>query len=288
MLKKGVSILLYGIVLCVSIIGCSGTEMEEPTVEQVDVEEITVETSPKEHNYATWLDFPHDEMELADEELYSYLVESYSEIDWYGAFDKGDMEKYETYKNVFKELVLQERTFVDMESGEEMLLGDHNAILLPDDMDATYDMENYDYCIFDMNGDGTQELTILANGTRLFFKYLEDEDQIVLCEERNSGFYQLGGTGILLFSDGTTNYFYQWNEDGEIECIVHFFTRTYDGEPVCCISLPEYTQDNKYYVRVTEDEYNMLTGDFFGSYKQGEETIKEVTYTYEEFLGSGE
>ena len=232
MLKKGVSILLYGIVLCVSIIGCSGTEMEEPTVEQVDVEEITVETSPKEHNYATWLDFPHDEMELADEELYSYLVESYSEIDWYGAFDKGDMEKYETYKNVFKELVLQERTFVDMESGEEMLLGDHNAILLPDDMDATYDMENYDYCIFDMNGDGTQELTILANGTRLFFKYLEDEDQIVLCEERNSGFYQLGGTGILLFSDGTTNYFYQWNEDGEIECIVHFFTRTYDGEHV--------------------------------------------------------
>ncbi len=261
-----------------------------------------------EHNYATWLDFPHDAMELADEELYSYLAESYSEIDWYGVFDKGDMDKYETYKNVFKELILQERTFINMETGEEMLLGDHDAILLPDGMDATYDMEHYDYYFFDADGDGTQELTILGNETGMFFKYMEDEDQIVLCEEIKSGFYQLGGTGILLFSDGTTNYFYQWNEDGEIECIVHFFTRSYDGELVYCISLPEYTEakqkvyipdkmkeigyldesDNKYYVRVTEDEYNMLTGDFFGSYKQGEETIKELTYTYEEFLGSGE
>lgn len=256
--------------------------------------------------YATWLDFSYREMELADDGLYRYIAECYSNVGWYGVVEKGNVEKYDSYKRAFTELILQERMFVDIKTGKEILLGDYENVVLPDDLNATYDMEDYDYCFFDMDGGGTQELIVFGNGIGLIFKYIEDEDKIYLWEEIKSGFYQLVGTGILLFSDGANNFFYKWNEEGKIECIVHFFTRSSDGDTIYCVSLPDYIQSekslyvprrmkeigcldktqNRYYVQVTEEEYNMLTNDFFKSYKQGEENMAMVTYTYEEFLSN--
>lgn len=40
-----------------------------------------------------------------------------------------------------------------------------------------------------------------------------------------------------------------------------------------------------YYFRVTEEQFNELTKDYFAAAEQADENIKEVTFTYEELFG---
>ena len=104
--------------------------------------------------------------------------------------------------------------------------------------------------------------------------------------------------------------FYELDGEGNEECTVYFFSkRIYNSKSdesyeVAMVSLPKYAAFNQedimteltshayyskeqgtYYFRVTEEQFNVLTKDYYEAAKLSREKIKEVTFTYDELFG---
>ncbi len=247
-----------------------------------------------------------DSVDYVDEELYAEIKDICKNIDFTASFDPGDVRKYDLYKEKFKKFMNGEATVWINETGEELYIYDiycleefRTAIEL-----GKYDIDRYSYYFFDINGDEDPELCIKNSVGYIYdFQYNEERDQIVLWKEYITNSIFLMGTQKLGFAGGWSgDGLIRLDENGNRVFFVHFWVLA--GGPYrndiedygYLVSLPEYVElrddmleqaiyeDERYYFRVTEEQFEELTEDYEKAVKYSYDALDEVTYTYAELF----
>ena len=249
----------------------------------------------------------HDvDLPYVDETVFKIIKAAYAKVDFEGEFDKGNPDTYEEYREIFQRLVCNEVTYLDIQTGEEVYLKD---CALFGYLSATMEMKSSEYIFFDIEGDGSQELCIRHNGRAVFFKYDPEKQKIISwypgSDESWGAWETLIGTGKVQNNPLMKYYcFYQYDESGKEVCNTYLsLTAISEENIVYLVRMPEYADREgeevpeeiksqgsferyrgKRYFRITEEQYEELLQPHWDAYETAEEKIKEVTYTYEEFL----
>lgn len=267
------------------------------------------ETNPKSSNNISQQ--TNDEIQLCSNEestfvnemIFNYIKEVYSNIDFYSDFEIGNTELYGFYKEQYLKLINCEAPFVEKNSEKEYYINEFG------EMDYTYDPNNYIYYFFDMDSDDIPELCI-SDETRFIYimKYNSATDKFVLWHEISTTWNRLFGSKRIWFYSGTfpVKYaFYQLNDTGTIEYSIWFYLDQYTDsdnniETTYMLTLPEFSNDSRkseipekikcqsieigshFYYRISENQWNELTKNFFEGKEKSKEKIKEVSFTYSE------
>ena len=260
--------------------------------------------------YEDFRKFPYNDMEYSSDAVFEMLKEIYGEIDFYSEFEKGDIQKYDFYKEKFKQFLDNEFMFYDPDIRNWVYFKDYSAKDVSADI---HDFETNVFYFFDIDSDTAPELCISNNRNFVcVFDYLPDKEEVVLWYSMTNSYYRLNGTRTVRWDwDGSRNLLVKLDEYGETEMEVDFywvndFNRKKNMEEMWyMIGLPLYFVKNEgymftdammaeayydeavmvYYFRVTEEQFNELTKDYFAAAEQADENIKEVTFTYEELFG---
>ncbi|MDE6214309.1 MAG: hypothetical protein K2M70_12645 [Lachnospiraceae bacterium] len=246
----------------------------------------------------------YDPVDYVDEEFYAEIKDIYKSIDFTASFDPGDVTKYGLYKKKFKEFMDGERTVRIKETGEEQYIYEMAEFRM-DFEPGEYDAGKYCYYFFDINGDEDPELCVTNKARFVYaFQYNEEQDQIVLWEEYISSAISLMGTQKLAFGGWSGEGMIREDENGDRVFFVLFKVeggRRYQNdieEYGYLVSLPEYIElrnemieqaiydeaDERYYFRVTEEQFEELTKDYYDARKAMHTALDEVTYTYTELF----
>jgi len=297
-----------------------GTTVEVP--DSTDESEPAKEPdTPKESDdgqiYETIYDFPYDDMRFSDDEVYEILKNAFGDVDYYGEFKKGSIDEDDFYLEKFNQLIKNEATFFDPETGEEFYLNefeDMTGYMEADETNVGH-VNHRTFYYFDIDEDGAPEFCISSS---YIFKYDAGLDKCILWGgHRGNYYYSIRGSRKMTWDHpsgfGDQYAFRQLDENGRIEYAIFFFQHykphqeTNELEIVYVVELPlnidrgqrlEVTKEIKrkaysccagdervYYFRVTEEQYNELTNDYFKASELAEEKIKEVTFTYDELFG---
>lgn len=245
-------------------------------------------------------------VDYVDEELYAEIKEICKNIDYTPSFDPGDVTKYDLYKEKYKKFINGEATVWIKETEKEQYIYDmygledfRTAIEL-----GEYDIDRYRYHFFDINGDKDPELCIQNKfGYIYVFRYNEERDQIELWKEYISHSIFLMGTQKLGYAGGWLgDGMIRVDENGDYVFFVLFWV--VEGGPyrndiedyAYLISLPEYIElrndmieqaiyeDERYFFRVTEEQFGEITKDYDKARKASYDALDEVTYTYAELF----
>ncbi|MCL2529599.1 MAG: hypothetical protein FWE41_04630 [Coriobacteriia bacterium] len=262
-----------------------------------------------------------DDVPFVNDEYFEIIREAYSSIDFSLEFLKGDEELRGFYKENYLRLLSCEVTLIDKDTQEEFYLNEFGFMDFTKGWEQpiyggsadTYDPANYLYYFYDIDGDGSQEICI-SDGTRFVyvFKYDCDLDRFFLWHELGPSWFSLFGTKKLLYyrpRGPEGNYGLQLlNQEGVVELNVSFkrlSPRFENDHFKFSIMLPEYTDESiivslpesmiemayiktltgNYFFKVTEAQWDELTGEFFMSLEQSKDNLKEVTFTFEELFG---
>ena len=246
-----------------------------------------------------------DSVDYVDEELYAEIKGIYKSIDFTPSFDPGDVTKYGLYKEKFKEFMNGERTVRFKETGEEQYIYEMAEFRM-DFEPGEYDAGKYCYYFFDINGDEDPELCVTNKARFVYaFQYNEEQDQIVLWKEYISSTISLMGTQKLAFGGWLGEGMIRLDENGDYVYSILFKVeggRRYQNdieEYGYLVSLPEYIElrndmieeaiyfeaDEGYFFRVTEEQFEELTKDYYEARKAMSAALDEVTYTYTELFG---
>jgi hypothetical protein len=273
-----------------------------------------------DYEYVDVNDLKHHEIEFVHDKTYEEIKKAYEEINFYGEIERGDKERYGFYLEKFH-LLLEEKVKFTLPERLKKLYTEETQFYLSEyeelyiNSKSRFIPEDYLYYFFDMNGDNNPELCIAKESGRGFvyiFQYKEETDEIILWYELGNGYYDLIGTKkvgyVSSYMDGSNHGYYELNEEGNKESEVWFYSlfKTETGEMiyVYMVDLPEYSDEDKNqkiresieetpYIkgynhiklyRVTKEQYEELTSDYFESLELGKEKRKEVTYTYEELF----
>ena len=264
------------------------------------------------NKYDSVYDFPMDEIAYPDVEAFTLLESAYQEVDFYGDFKPGDLKLYDNFKLDFERLLHNEVPFTRKSTGERMHLQEFDELTHHE----VFDPRNISYCFFDMNEDGTPELCLGA-GTESYsyiFKYNPDDDEFILIHELYPSYYQLNGSNKIRYEgvggSGLHCLFYKYNGLNEEEYNVSFFMQPFyndkigESDVIYMAGLPHYTDKSKkvvipqglkskayldegydtYYFRITEEQFDDLTEDYWEASRLASETIKNVSYSYDELF----
>lgn len=254
--------------------------------------------------YNSHRDFPYDTMKFVDDETYAFLKEAYDAIDFYGEFKTGDQKLYKRYIAKYKALVKNEVPFYNEEEDKNVYLSEYKLTGYA----ADYDPRRYEYYLFDMDDDDTPELCIRdTSHVTYVFKYDAVSDEIVLWMEFPSHNEMLHGTRKIQWDwDGMRYGIYELDENGEVTFDVYFLIEatwsngnetymltvpSYNGKP---IDIPDemkaqayFSEENgMYHFKVTEEQFDEITEDYFKAHEQSKEAIKKCKYTYDDLFGS--
>jgi hypothetical protein len=262
------------------------------------------------NNYSDFREFPYDDMEYATNAVFEELKGIYEKIDFYSKFEKGDPEKYNFYIQKFKQFLNNKFIFYDPDMRQNIYFKDFSLKYVSADI---HNLENNSFYFFDIDGDSVPELCI-SNNNRTFvcvFDYVADKDKIVLWYSMRNSYYSLNGTKTARWDwDGSRNLLIKLNADGEEEMTLSFYWRNDFNrkknieEMYYMLGLPLYAEKSeediitdamkaeahydesttRYYFRVTEEQFDELTKDYFIAAEQADENIKEVTFTYQELF----
>lgn len=245
-----------------------------------------------------------DPVNYVDDKLYEEIKDIYKSIDFSASFEPGDVTKYDLYKEKFKEFMDGERTVRFKETGEVQYIYEMAEFRM-DFEPGEYDAGKYSYYFFDINGDEDPELCVTNKARFIYvFQYNEEQDQIVLWKEYISSTISLMGTQKLGFGGWLGEGLIRLDENGDYVFIVLFKVeggRSYRNEIEdygYLVSLPEYIElrndmieqaiyfeaEESYYFRVTEEQFEELTKDYYDARKAMHAALDEVTYTYAELF----
>ncbi len=281
--------------------GCAGRSQQA-----VPVSEEVKDTSDQAEERQRAESYTYEELfgaDYVDDELYAEIKDICKSIDWTVSFDPGDVTKYALYKEKFKNFIDGETTVRIKETGEELPIYDLGEFRTDIELEK-FDIDSYSYYFFDMNGDEAPELCVTDKARYIYvFQYDEERDQIVLWKEYISGTIFLMGTQKLGFAGGTAGHgLISIDENGDRVFFVRF--KEVGGGPYrndiedygYLVSLPEYVElrddmieqaiyeDERYYFRVTEEQFKELTKDYNDAVKKAQDALDEVTYTYTELF----
>lgn len=252
---------------------------------------------------------PYENAKYVDDETFFEIKEIYDKINFYGSFNLGNQENYDFYKTQFLRLLNGEETFTVKDTGEKYYLHQYEFLEI-DYRSGRYDINNYLYVFFDIDGDEEPELCIKDN---VSFNYVIDydkkTDEFILWQGFNLSYRQILGTKKEALSSYPLYVFYMLDSTGEISWFVQFIEDEYidsnSKKRVSCylVMLPQHENEDKielsenlkrkaflepeqnyYYFRVTKERYDELTKDFFWSTSLSYDKINEVTYTYDELF----
>lgn len=302
------SVILYpGITLMMTAIDDYGNENTTEIIPNV--------TEMKEKNIANgrrvidWKKYSPEEIYFVNENIYSKIKDAYSNVEWGSKFEIGDLAVYELYKKKFRELLTNEKPYYN-EEGKEMFLKDYYY------MQSIYenqDTQGVDFYFFDMDEDDKPELGITTVHFILIIKYDEKNDRFLLWKKYESTYYEILGSRTMRYDGGglascMTYAFYKLGKNGNEECTVSFVTQVYfdekidDFKEIYLMMLPKYNDKDKqveiseeikkqgycyednYYFRVTKEQYEELTNEFFEASYIANKEIRKVTYSYEEMV----
>ena len=265
-----------------------------------------------ERSYDSFRDFPHENMDYVDDETYAFLQDIYETIDFYGEIKTCDLAEYGDYIKKFKELLNNEVTFYDPETGECVFVKDYvdmygMFLALNADVD-TYNPHGFLYYVFDMDGDGTPELCMYNFKTHIF-KYEEETDSFTLWKSIQTSYETIQGTRLLRWNWGGLRYtLCELDENAELAKGVLFLIYPYSDNAIShLVTVPKYFDESKqilitdkmkeqayfceenevYMFNVTEEQFDKLTEDFFKAGEQSEEQLKEVCYSYDDLFNEG-
>lgn len=251
--------------------------------------------------YSIW--YPYDEVKYADKKTVSVLMKAYEKVDFSSEFQKGNLEEYDFYKKKYKLLLNNEVTFTLQETGEQYYIKEFKYVV--SEKNDIYDARNYTYLFFDMDGDGAPELIMTDHYYYIYiFRYDKDTEKMILWYQTSFNLWDsVHGTRAFRWDrEGRQHLFSRLDKDGKEIYQILFFERDHNGEMVYMAALPFYTGEetvlsrrmrkyayysegfHAYYFRVTEDQYDALTGRYFEALKESDEHRAEVTFTYEELF----
>ncbi len=262
--------------------------------------------------YDSFFDFPYDNMSFINDSVYESLKEEYSKINFYSEFNPGDLELYDLYKEKFKQLLDNEKVFID-KMGDRYFISELSSPTYQKVFDD-YNSQNLDYYFFDIDEDGSPELTIdnrRATTGLYIFKFMPEADEILLWDVIEGTWLFLWGSKTICYNhEGIRPMFYKLDENGETEFIVSllqredFNQRISQAEVVYLAAMPKYMDIDKqieiteemrnqsyidkgwefYYFRVTEEQYYDLTDDYYKAEKLANENINKVSYSYDDLF----
>jgi len=271
-----------------------------------------IETKKTLENEVTFTDFEHknevstndidktfNEMIFAEKSIFENLKEQYNLIEFSGEFEVGDIEKYDYYIEKFYDLLNNNQRFFIENTKEEFLFSEYNLL-----QSGTYDLNNYVYIFFDVDNDKEPELGVIDVGFSIhIFKYILSKDEFILWKDLSPSYYRLNGSLKARYNrGGTSHIFFTLDENGEMKEIVSFFIMV-GPETIYIVSVPKnidnlsfgiqenkkdayyVEEDDSYYFRVKEEEFNQLTEDYFEAEKIAEKGIKDVSFSYDELFG---
>lgn len=161
---------------------------------------------------------------------------------------------------------------------------------------------------FDIDGDNAPELTIRDHASFVYtIDYDETADEFKLWQDYD---LKIIGTRKLAVISLPLYSLFNLDQYGEVDQVIRFerqeYTNSCSGERECCYlvmlpyswqhesaELPQALKEKafwneeaeQYAFRVTEEQYNELTKDFFASSKSSSAQLDKVTYTYDELFG---
>jgi len=267
-----------------------------------------------------------EEIYYVDDGVFKIIKEIYGKIDFGGKFNKGNEEDIDLYKNQYLRLLKCEVPFFDKQTQKEYFINefsemDYNdpypQLIYNGELSDVYDPNSYIYYFFDMDGDGNPELCV-TNERRFVYiiKYEPNSSRFTLWHEI-TGWTSLVGSKKLRYYSGTHPIrwaYIELDQYGDEECWVLFYLEEYYDEEknqvdtIYALTLPEFTDksknfesyvsikhqafftdqyDSQYYFRVTEEQWNELTKEFFDARDLAKEGINEVRFTYDELFGLG-
>lgn len=264
------------------------------------------------YDFSDIFNFPIEKLQYADDMAFQVLAEAYGDIDFFSEFEFGDIEQYDFFKDRYIQLLKNKVSFINPNTGKEQYINEYNVLAAED---YTIDLYNYIYYFFDMDEDGTPELSI-SDGINFFsiFKYNLSTDNYYLWYEGNSTWLRLIGSKTVIWNrEDTEQVFYKLDKDGKEILAVYFFEREdfnnklKKEDTAYMVGLPIYADKRQnikldwkvkgqasldtghkglYYFRVTKEQYDILTRNFFEAEKIAKENLGKVSYTYRELFGN--
>lgn len=267
------------------------------------------ETLPRGRRFVSFFWFPYfQEENFVSEEVYDDLKSAYANVYPTGKFESGNIDSYSLYQEKFGELLSNEIGFYNPITEEEMRISDYNTVLGND-----FNPKECQYYFFDMNLDGNPELCLKGLTYLLIFQYDLQRDRVFLWNEYLlTSYYSILESQMILYDrGGIRQTFMKLDEDGKVVYSLNFAMCGYekDGEEelqeAYMVSLPCFTDEDKqleitddmkqqgyiegdtgiYYFRVTAEQFEELTNDWYAAEQKAEEGLKAVEYTYEELFG---
>lgn len=245
--------------------------------------------------------------DFVDETTFEVIRDAYARIDFSGEFKKQNTDLDNNYKEQFYKLLKCNKTFWDKQMKNEYYVNEFG------EMKYEYSPNDYVYYFFDMDSDGTPELSI-SDGSRFIYimKYNPDIDEIILWYEVDTTWIKLIGSGKLWFYGGSSPIieyaFLELDENGEEECTVSFYIEVQSDsdkkgyEEIYMVAMPKYADNTEisenmkkqgikkesnddYHFRVTKPQWEELTSYFFHAKDLSIDNLENVSFTFEELFG---
>ena len=251
------------------------------------------------------------ERTYVSDEVFETIRAAYQEIDFFAEFESGNLDVYDEYTAKFLELLDGKIPAVDRETGKEQYLRDYELF------QGSFAPEQYEYSLFDANGDGLPELGLRYACHRFdekvsyrdyqeyIFQYDSEAEKVFLWHQGYGTAWT--GTGKLQRrrlgekpwyvhwgmqyqgEEYACNEFLQVDEDGETICRLLGITRQDGGDGLYMVTLPQYGGSGmleeipeEHFFRVTAKQYHQLFACYEQAYWFAASHEEEVVYTYEE------
>ena len=237
------------------------------------------------------------EMSFASDEMFQVLLEAYSDINFFGEFSRGNPERYNFYREQFYHLLTGDIETINM----------HIA-----DFDMTREeLERSTFYFFDITGNGSPNLAVGCFMRGAVLEYIADTNSFHDHGGFHTSWATIIGTGRKMqrhnSSSRATYTLMRFDNDMNFDTVSVSYIYAipikceniiYSFDPVCeacdmCKKAEEL--DNwwqhvylvafeDYYFRVTNEQFEKLTADFFAAWDLAYELVKDVRFTFEELL----
>lgn len=260
-------------------------------------------------NYKTYRsdEIKFQDLKCVNEKTYKKIADICSNIDFMGNFKSIDLKEDSFYRGQYLKVLKGDESYIDRleEKGESDLV----------EFDPK-NIKEYTYYYFDMNGDEVPELIISDDNmkyTDIFsFNTKTNKVELLDIEKAGSSFF-LGNNKMGAWYDGTglTYEFYDIDKNGNKNSKIFFYSEGYlnditkQEEAVYMVGFGEgseeienykslakemgeqlFEENSTYFLRISKEQYDQVTQNYFKSRKAAEENIKKVTYTFDELFGN--
>lgn len=297
--------------------------VENETLDNVEVVDANNKSSDANEDEITEQISDKSSIVFEDFEFYSSESITYSELE--NVSDKTFTTILNVMESIeFSEGIIQEDLFESISLRKRYLKvlkgedGYNNCLEKKGYSDLIeYDSKNveeYSYYYFDIDGDEVPELTVFGDMRYAhIFAYEEETDAVELRDVFKLGkSFILGNSKFGAWHGGTglTYEFYELGKNEERESQVYFHSEEYynnitkENDVIYMVGFGEgseelnamkliatdkveqvYEENATYFWKITSEQYDQITSDFFDSKQISEEKMKGVRYTYEELFG---